>query len=54
MVGNVDGQLAIFRGDTDTKPWKKCLDLGMVVIIIHNTIQYRTIVGIIIYMGASL
>ena len=30
VIGNVDGVLAIFKGDTMTKPWKKCSELGTV------------------------
>ena len=30
IIGSVDGVLAIFKGNTDAKPWRKCSDLGMV------------------------
>ena len=30
VIGNVDGVLAIFKGDKSTKPWKKCSELGTV------------------------
>jgi hypothetical protein len=30
VIGNVDGVLAIFKGDKATKPWKKCSELGTV------------------------
>lgn len=30
LIGNVDGVLAIFKGDVSSKPWKKCSELGTV------------------------
>lgn len=30
LIGNVDGVLAIFKGDTSSKAWKKCSGLGTV------------------------
>ena len=36
MIGSVDGVLAIFRGYTDTVPWRKCTALGMVGLVKHT------------------
>ncbi len=33
IIGNVDGVLAIFKGDKQNKPWKKCSELGTVCLV---------------------
>ena len=42
MIGNVDGVLAIFKGDKATEPWKKCSELGTVNVPHHNDIKLIT------------
>ena len=51
MIGNVDGVLAIFKGDKATKPWKKCSELGTVrectsdIKLITNLVSYVAKIG---------
>jgi hypothetical protein len=33
VIGSVDGVLAIFRGQTNTVPWRKCTALGMITCV---------------------
>ncbi len=52
MIGNVDGVLAVFKGDKSGKPWKKCSGLGTVRPFMFKPLQISS-ARMILFLIAS-
>lgn len=46
MVGNIEGDLAVFKGD-HSQPWKKASKLGMVCVFIIYCLQCFSVANLI-------
>lgn len=45
VIGNVDGILALFKGDMSSKPWKKCSGLGTVRSLTYISYKFQWDMG---------